>query len=144
MSSNKHFGGLNISPNLASQPFCALVTSRYTQFFGFWRRVCGLIARNCFFMWWLKYMCVIKHLNTWVGEKWMNFWIMCPIACLFISINELCPQPKVWYVQTPDMTVLVSATYFSFSQKFTRKLIVGHTNDFWTNFPYKIWLEHIY
>jgi len=69
---------------------------------------------------------------------------MCPIAWLYTSINELIQVIKVWYAQTPDMTVLVSLIDFSFSQQFTRNVIVSHTNDLLTNFPYKVWQEHIY
>ena len=57
---------------------------------------------------------------------------------LCISINELIQGIKVRYAQTPDMTVFVSATDFSFSPKFTRNVIVSHTNNLLTNFQYKV------
>jgi len=63
---------------------------------------------------------------------------MCPIAWLCISINELIQEIKIWYGQTLDMTVLVSLFDFSFSQQFTRNMIVSHTNDLLTQIAYKI------
>jgi len=90
---------------------------------------------------------VCDSYNIWINESAKNdwfFWIMCPIAWLYTSINELIQEIKVWYAPTPDMTVLVSLIDVSFSQQFTRNVIVSHTNDFLTNFPCRVWQEHIY
>jgi len=77
-----HHECFHVSPDIASQPFCMLMISRFTQFFGIWKRLCGFIARTCFFLCCLKCIMFIHHLHKLIDKRWLHFlnnvsyWIM--------------------------------------------------------------------